>query len=93
MYFLGGIQVVPVKIDLEGMIPTGPGSLEDVLENWDDSKGRRPHMMYTITYVFSCLSYCYQYSPYKIALVRIPPAVLCLFQDAKNFTPSAVNMM
>ncbi|KAK6609321.1 aromatic amino acid aminotransferase [Botrytis cinerea] len=44
-----GIQVVPVKIDLEGMIPTGPGSLEDVLENWDDSKGRRPHMMYTIT--------------------------------------------
>ncbi|RAL61701.1 hypothetical protein DID88_002769 [Monilinia fructigena] len=44
-----GIQVVPVKIDLQGMIPTGPGSLEDVLENWDESQGRRPHMMYTVT--------------------------------------------
>ncbi|KAB8303631.1 hypothetical protein EYC80_005027 [Monilinia laxa] len=44
-----GIQVVPVKIDLQGMIPTGPGSLEDVLDNWDESQGRRPHMMYTVT--------------------------------------------
>jgi DNA-binding transcriptional MocR family regulator len=44
-----GIQVVPVKIDLEGMLPTGPGGLEDVLENWDDSKGKRPHLMYTVT--------------------------------------------
>ena len=46
---VGGIQIVPVKIDLEGMLPYGPGGLEDVLENWDESKGRRPHMMYTIT--------------------------------------------
>ncbi|KAM3074807.1 hypothetical protein ACMFMG_008221 [Clarireedia jacksonii] len=44
-----GIAVVPVKIDTEGMIPTGPGSLEDVLENWDDSKGQRPHLLYTVT--------------------------------------------
>ncbi|QSZ33999.1 hypothetical protein DSL72_005579 [Monilinia vaccinii-corymbosi] len=44
-----GMHVVPVKIDLQGMIATGPGSLEDVLENWDGSQGRRPHMMYTVT--------------------------------------------
>ena len=44
-----GLQIVPVKIDLEGMRPDGPGGLEDVLENWDESKGRRPHLMYTVT--------------------------------------------
>ena len=44
-----GLQVVPVKIDLEGMLPSGPGGLEDVLENWDFSKGKRPHLMYTVT--------------------------------------------
>lgn len=44
-----GVQVVPVKVDLEGMLPGGPGGLEDVLENWDESKGKRPHLMYTIT--------------------------------------------
>jgi DNA-binding transcriptional MocR family regulator len=44
-----GLQIVPVTIDLEGMLPTGPGGLEDVLENWDESKGKRPHLMYTVT--------------------------------------------
>lgn len=44
-----GLQVVPVTIDLEGMLPTGKGGLEDVLENWDEAKGRRPHLMYTVT--------------------------------------------
>jgi DNA-binding transcriptional MocR family regulator len=44
-----GLQVVPVNIDSEGIRPDGPGGLEDVLENWDDSKGRRPHLMYTVT--------------------------------------------
>lgn len=48
---LGGIQVVPVKMDLEGMRPDGPGGLEDVLKNWDQTKGKRPHLMYTITFV------------------------------------------
>lgn len=48
-----GIQVVPVKIDLEGMLASGPGGLEDVLENWDESKGKRPHLMYTVTLVFA----------------------------------------
>ncbi|KAE9364594.1 PLP-dependent transferase [Stipitochalara longipes BDJ] len=44
-----GIAVAPVKIDSEGMLPDGPGGLEDVLENWDESQGRRPHLMYTVT--------------------------------------------
>ena len=44
-----GIQMVPVAIDDEGMLAEGPGGLRDVLENWDDSKGRRPHLMYTVT--------------------------------------------
>lgn len=44
-----GLQVVPVKIDLEGMLPTGEGGLEDVLANWDCKKGKRPHLMYTVT--------------------------------------------
>lgn len=44
-----GVAIVPVAIDSEGMMPTGPGGLDDVLENWDASKGRRPHLMYTVT--------------------------------------------
>lgn len=44
-----GLQIVPVKIDLEGMLAAGPGGLEDVLGNWDDTKGKRPHLMYTVT--------------------------------------------
>lgn len=44
-----GLQVVPVKMDDEGMLPTGPGSLEDVLANWDHRKGKRPHLMYLVT--------------------------------------------
>ncbi|KAI1339067.1 aromatic amino acid aminotransferase [Xylariaceae sp. FL0016] len=44
-----GIQIVPVELDEEGMTPYGPGGLEDVLANWDDSKGKRPHLMYTVT--------------------------------------------
>jgi DNA-binding transcriptional MocR family regulator len=44
-----GLQVVPIKIDLEGMLPSGPGGLEDVLANWDVRKGKRPHLMYTVT--------------------------------------------
>ena len=45
----GGLQAVPVKIDLDGMLASGPGGLQDVLENWDVSKGKRPHLMYTVT--------------------------------------------
>ncbi|KAF2496786.1 aromatic amino acid aminotransferas-like protein [Lophium mytilinum] len=44
-----GLSIAPVKIDDEGMMATGKGGLEDVLENWDFSKGRRPHLMYTVT--------------------------------------------
>ncbi|KAI1636404.1 pyridoxal phosphate-dependent transferase [Biscogniauxia mediterranea] len=44
-----GVQVVPVEMDGEGMVPYGPGGLDDVLANWDDSKGKRPHLLYTVT--------------------------------------------
>jgi DNA-binding transcriptional MocR family regulator len=44
-----GINIVPVEIDTEGMLAEGPGALKDVLENWDESRGRRPHLMYTVT--------------------------------------------
>ncbi|KAJ6076959.1 hypothetical protein N7499_008940 [Penicillium canescens] len=43
-----GIQVVPVTMDAEGMLPSGPKGLEDLLANWDESKGKRPHLLYTI---------------------------------------------
>ena len=82
---------MPVKIDLEGMIPTGPGSLEDVLENWDDSKGQRPHMMYTVTYVLPISTHNLTLTDTTLALVKTPPVVLCLSRDAKNYMLSAVN--
>ncbi|KAF7546569.1 hypothetical protein G7046_g9261 [Stylonectria norvegica] len=44
-----GVQVVPVEIDGQGMLADGPGGLEEVLENWDFSKGRRPHFIYSVT--------------------------------------------
>ncbi|KAB8274246.1 pyridoxal phosphate-dependent transferase [Aspergillus minisclerotigenes] len=44
-----GLNVVPVAIDVQGMLARGKGGLADVLENWDFRRGRRPHLMYTIT--------------------------------------------
>lgn len=44
-----GVQAVPVKADAGGMVADGPGGLEDVLANWDVSRGRRPHLLYTVT--------------------------------------------
>jgi DNA-binding transcriptional MocR family regulator len=44
-----GMNIVPVTIDAQGMLAKGPGGLEDVLENWDFGKGRRPHLLYTVT--------------------------------------------
>lgn len=44
-----GLSITPVKIDDEGMVAEGPGGLRDVLANWDTKKGRRPHLMYTVT--------------------------------------------
>lgn len=44
-----GMNIVPVAIDEEGMTASGPGGLEDVLANWDYTKGQRPHLIYTVT--------------------------------------------
>lgn len=44
-----GLNIVPVAIDDEGMCAEGPHGLLDVLENWDTSRGKRPHMIYTVT--------------------------------------------
>ncbi|KAI1170307.1 pyridoxal phosphate-dependent transferase [Nemania sp. FL0916] len=44
-----GVQICPVEIDEEGMAPYGPGGLEDVLANWDDAKGKRPHLLYIVS--------------------------------------------
>jgi DNA-binding transcriptional MocR family regulator len=41
-----GVQAVPIKMDDMGMLP---GALREALENWDDQRGRRPHVLYTIT--------------------------------------------
>lgn len=41
-----GLNIVPVPMDAEGMLPAG---LKEVLANWDFSKGKRPHLMYTVT--------------------------------------------
>ena len=46
-----GLSIVAVSMDDEGMMADGKGGLRDVLENWDFSRGRRPHLIYTVTYV------------------------------------------
>lgn len=42
------VNIVPVKMDTEGMLAYGPGSLFDVLHSWDYSRGKRPHVVYII---------------------------------------------
>ena len=44
-----GLNIVPVAIDDEGMKAHGNGGLYDVLDNWDEARGKRPHMIYTVT--------------------------------------------
>ncbi len=44
-----GLNIVPVAIDEEGMKASGEGGLDDVLKNWDPSKGKRPHLIYTVS--------------------------------------------
>lgn len=44
-----GLNCVPVAIDGEGMMADGPGGLAEVLSSWDKSKGKIPHLMYTVT--------------------------------------------
>ena len=44
-----GVQIIPVEADEGGMKASGPGGLQDVLGNWDTEKGRRPHLLYTVT--------------------------------------------
>jgi DNA-binding transcriptional MocR family regulator len=44
-----GLNVVPVAIDDEGMLAHGKGSLSDVLDNWDVYRGKRPHLIYSVT--------------------------------------------
>ncbi|KAL5405994.1 hypothetical protein PMIN03_008061 [Paraphaeosphaeria minitans] len=43
-----GFNIAPVTTDDEGLVVKGPGGLQDVLENWDFTKGRRPHLLYTV---------------------------------------------
>ncbi|KAK4224858.1 Aromatic/aminoadipate aminotransferase 1 [Podospora fimiseda] len=43
-----GVQLAPVKTDDVGMAVKGPGGLEDILSNWDHSKGKRPNLLYTV---------------------------------------------
>jgi DNA-binding transcriptional MocR family regulator len=44
-----GIGIVPVGMDEGGMRTDGVGGLRDILDNWDEQKGRKPHLMYTVT--------------------------------------------
>lgn len=44
-----GMNIAPVRVDDEGMTAYGPRGLEDVLSNWDFSRGKRPHLLYTVT--------------------------------------------
>ena len=44
-----GVNIVPVRIDEEGMCADGERGLRAVLERWDYRRGKRPHMLYTVT--------------------------------------------
>jgi len=44
-----GLNIVPVALDAHGMAAEGPRGLREVLEGWDFARGKRPHLMYTVT--------------------------------------------
>ena len=44
-----GMNIVPVKMDNFGMCVQGRGGLKDILENWNATRGKKPHVMYTVT--------------------------------------------
>ena len=44
-----GMNIIIVAIDEEGMKADGPGGLQEVLEQWDSSKGKRPHLLYIVS--------------------------------------------
>lgn len=44
-----GLNIAGVVMDGQGMLASGKGGLQDVLENWDFRRGRRPHLMYTVS--------------------------------------------
>ncbi|KAJ5419290.1 uncharacterized protein N7487_002840 [Penicillium crustosum] len=43
-----GINVVPIKMDAEGILAHGDGSLSHVLQTWNSALGKRPHVVYVI---------------------------------------------
>lgn len=88
-----GLQVVPVKIDLEGMLPTGPGGLEDVLKNWDASKGKRPHLMYTVTYVKPQYRTICSTAKLEIGSGRTPRAERFQSKEGKTYMLYAASTM
>lgn len=45
-----GVKWVPVRMDREGILPA---VLENILTTWDGSRGRIPHVLYTIPFVDS----------------------------------------
>ena len=42
------VNIVPIKMDSEGMLADGAGGLLEVLETWDFANGKRPHAVYII---------------------------------------------
>ncbi|KAL2889331.1 aromatic amino acid aminotransferase [Ceratocystis lukuohia] len=44
-----GVNIASVELDDQGLVAHGPGSLDDVLASWDETKGKRPHILYTVT--------------------------------------------
>lgn len=86
-----GLQIVPIKIDSEGIIVSGSGGLEDVLSNWDMSKGKRPHLLYTVTYVCSSPHWQFRLLTLQLELVKTLRAVRFQFRGARRFMRSAPN--
>lgn len=41
-----GLNIAPVELDGQGILPD---RLESMLANWDYSKGKRPHLLYTVS--------------------------------------------
>jgi DNA-binding transcriptional MocR family regulator len=44
-----GLNIVTVALDDQGMVANGPGGLKEILDSWDLTRGKRPHLLYTVS--------------------------------------------
>lgn len=77
-----GINIIGIGMDGEGM---QPDLLDETLSSWNESRGRRPRVVYIVPY-------CLLKKPLIVELDRIQLEQVCPSSDARHFMQFSKNM-